>query len=417
MKPIEKITLQPWMSGAETQAVFKALAAGGGETRFVGGCVRDALLNRHARDEIDLATSLLPEEATRRLEAAGIKVVPTGIEHGTVTAVANHRVFEITTLRRDVETDGRHAKVAFTDDWQADAARRDFTMNALSCRAGGEVYDYFEGIKDLRQGRVRFVGDATQRIQEDVLRLLRFYRFVAHYGRGTPDAAARAACRAMAGQLSTLSGERLRNETLKLLRAPSPHDTLVLMHNDRVLANYLPEVTEISRLSRLVAIERRWGERVRAGDPVRRLAVLLKDPALAPVVATRLRFSNKDRERLEALKAPEPRFVPPSDERAVRRECYRLGPERLVDRALLHWANDGNPDNVALERILDVIESWEPRTMPIKGDDVLALGVPTGEAVGSLLRLIEDWWINEDFRPGRDELLARLKQLIGRRVA
>ncbi len=415
MKPVEKITPQSWMTAPETLAVVQALTKEGAEARFVGGCVRDAVLGRAVKD-INIATPLVPEEATRLLEAGGLKVVPTGIAHGTVTAVSAHRPFEITTLRRDVETDGRHAKVAFTDDWQADAARRDFTMNALSCRPTGEVYDYFGGLKDLRQGHVRFVGDALERLREDVLRLLRFYRFVAHYGRGQPDAASRAACRMMVDQLPTLSGERLRDETLKLLTAHAPHDVLVLMHNDRVLAAYLPEATDIARLSRLVTIERRWAERVRAGDPVRRLAILLRDPDAAEPVATRLRFSNKDRDRLVTLRAPVP-FTPPLDERAIRRECYRLGPELLIDRALLHWAVGGNPDNAAIERILDACEAWEPVSLPVRGDDVLALGVPTGEAVGSLLRLIEDWWIERDFKPGREETLIRLKQVIGPRAA
>jgi poly(A) polymerase len=415
MKPVEKITPQPWMAASETRQVIEALTKEGAEARFVGGCVRDAVLGRPVKD-VDIATPLVPEEATRLLEAAGLKVVPTGIAHGTVTAVSAHRPYEITTLRRDVETDGRHAKVAFTDDWQGDAARRDFTMNALSCRPTGELYDYFGGLKDLRQGRVRFVGDAKERIREDVLRLLRFYRFLAHYGRGAPDAAARTACRDMATQLPSLSAERLRDETLKLLKAPSPHDVLVLMHNDKVLAAYLPEATDIQKLSRLVTIERRWGERVRMGDPVRRLAMLLRDPGKAGEVATRLRFSNKDRERLEALRAPMP-FAPPLDERSIRRECYRLGPELLIDRTLLFWAVEGNPDNAALERMLDAVEAWEPLALPVKGDDVLALGVPTGEAVGTALRQIEEWWIGEDFKPGRDEALARLKQVIGPRAA
>jgi poly(A) polymerase len=416
MKPADKIMPQPWMMAAETKQVVEALAAEGAEARFVGGCVRDAVLGRPVKD-VDIATPLVPAEVTRLLEAAGIKVVPTGIGHGTVTAVVAHRPYEITTLRRDVETYGRRAKVAFTDDWQADAARRDFTMNALSCRANGEIFDYFGGLKDLRRGRVRFVGDAQARIREDVLRLLRFYRFVAHYGRGTPDPAARAACRAMAGQLAGLSAERLRDETLKLLGAPSPHDVLVLMHNDRVLAAYLPEATEIEALSRLVALERRWGTRVRAGEPVRRLTILLRDPSQAVPVATRLRFSTKDRDRLETLRAPAPQFAPPMDERAVRRECYRLGAELLVDKTLLYWATRGAPDNAALERILDVVEAWEPVALPVKGDDVLALGVPTGEAVGSALRQVEEWWIGEDFRPGRQETLARLRQVIGSRAA
>jgi len=415
MKPVEKITPQPWMTTAESRQVVELLSGEGAEARFVGGCVRDAVIGRTVRD-VDVATTLVPEEVTKRLEAAGIKVVPTGIAHGTVTAVIGHRPYEITTLRRDVETDGRRAKVAFTDDWQADAARRDFTMNALSCRPAGEVFDYFGGLQDLRRGRVRFVGDPVERIREDVLRLLRFYRFLAHYGRGTPDADARTACRALADKLPELSAERLRDETLKLLTAPSPHDTLVLMHNDRVLAAYLPEAIEIQRLSRLVAIERRWGERVRAGDAIRRLALLLRRPDDAAPVGTRLRLSNKDRERLETLRADEA-FAPPLDELAIRRECYRLGPELLIDRALLHWANAGAPDNAALVRILDGAEAWGPLSLPVKGDDVLALGIPAGEAVGAALKQVEDWWIGEDFRPKREAALAYLKQVAGPRAA
>jgi poly(A) polymerase len=413
VKPIEKITPQPWMTASESRHVIEALTGGGGEARFVGGCVRDTVVGRTVRD-VDVATTLVPEEATKRLEAAGVKVVPTGIAHGTVTAVVGGRPYEITTLRRDVETDGRRAKVAFTDDWQADAARRDFTMNALSCRITGELYDYFGGLEDLRRGRVRFVGEPVERIREDVLRLLRFYRFLAHYGRGTPDAPARTACRAMADKLPDLSAERLRDETLKLLTAYAPHDTLVLMHNDRVLAAYLMEATEIQSLSRLVAIERRWGERVRAGDPIRRLALLLRRPEDTKTVATRLKLSNKDRDRLIALRA-DPAFAPPADGRAARRDCHRLGPELLIDRVLLHAATaGGTPDNAAILRILDEAEAWEPKTFPVKGDDVLAAGVPHGEGIGTALRELEDRWVAEDFATDRATLLLRLKEIAAR---
>jgi len=416
MKPVEKITPQPWMNSSESRQVIEALTGGGGEARFVGGCVRDAVIGRTVRD-VDVATPLLPEDATKRLEAAGIKVVPTGIAHGTITAVVGHRPYEITTLRRDVETDGRRAKVAFTDDWQADAARRDFTMNALSCRMTGELYDYFGGLEDLRRGRVRFVGEPVERIREDVLRLLRFYRFLAHYGRGKPDASARTACRAMADKLPDLSAERLRDETLKLLTAYAPHDTLVLMHNDRVLAAYLMEATEIQSLSRLVAIDRRWGARVRAGDPIRRLALLLRRPDDAKTVGTRLKLSNKDRDRLIALRA-DPAFAPPADARAVRRDCYRHGPEMLIDRVLLHAAAaGGTPDNDAILRILDEAEDWEPKSLPVNGDDVLALGVPHGSGVGAALREVEDWWVDADFVPDRAAALARLKEVVARRGA
>src|SRR6202043_3407136 len=220
-QPAERMVPQPWMGEAATRAVLRALGAEGGAARFVGGCVRDALLGR-AIGDIDIATPLAPEEVMRRLEAAAIKAVPTGIAHGTVTAVVPPRHFEITTLRRDVETFGRHARVAFTDDLAADAARRDFTMNALFLDADGNLFDPMGGLPDLRAGRVRFVGNAETRIREDVLRLLRFYRFHAHYGSGEADTAARAACRDLAHLLPTLSGERVAAETLKLLAAPDP---------------------------------------------------------------------------------------------------------------------------------------------------------------------------------------------------
>src|SRR5665213_1315156 len=238
------ITSLPWMSEAATRAVMAAL--GDGNARFVGGCVRDALLGRPVLD-IDIATKLPPDEVTRRLEAAGIRAVPTGLAHGTVTAVLKPRHFEITTLRRDVETFGRHARVAFTDDWAEDAGRRDFTMNALYLGADGAVFDPIGGLADLRTGYVRFVGDAGRRIDEDVLRLLRFYRFYAHYGKGEADEAARDAARERAPLLPSLSAERVAAEMLKLLAAPDPLPVLALMREDGVLAQMLPEATAFDR--------------------------------------------------------------------------------------------------------------------------------------------------------------------------
>ena len=226
------------MTAPATRAVTEALSAEGATVRFVGGCVRDAVLGRDAKD-VDIATPDPPETVIALLEAAGLKAVPTGIAHGTVTAVADGTPFEVTTLRHDVETDGRHAKVAFTDDWVADAARRDFTLNALYCDADGALYDPVGGIEDARRGRVRFVGDARARIEEDALRLLRFFRFHAHYGRGEADATALAACRELAPLLANLSGERLRDETLKLLAAPESAPVVALMIDMGVSVNSL----------------------------------------------------------------------------------------------------------------------------------------------------------------------------------
>src|SRR5262245_47817325 len=338
MQPADRLDPQPWMTAPETVAVMAALSAAGGEARFVGGCVRDALLGRKVRD-IDIATHEPPERVMNLLKRAGIKAIPTGIKHGTVTAVVGVRHFEITTLRRDVETYGRHAKVEYTDDWQADAARRDFTMNALFCGADGTLYDPFGGHADLRAQRVRFVGDAESRIREDVLRLLRFFRFHAHYGKPPPDAAALAACRELAPLLPTLSGERICGETLKLLSAPQPADAIALMQEDGVLAHFLPEATQAGRLRALVAIEGvSPRDLVPRADPIRRLAALLDgSEASALAVAMRVRFSNVERDRLIGL-AGDLEPSPALDAPARRRLIYRLGPARYRDRVLIAWA-------------------------------------------------------------------------------
>ena len=292
---MEYLPPQPWMSAPATRAVIGALTAGGSEVRFVGGCVRDGLLGRAVTD-IDIATPDGPARVIELLEAAGLKAVPTGIEYGTVTAVALHHPFEITTLRRDVENYGRRAKVTFTDDWTADAARRDFTFNALSCAPDGKLYDPFGGIADLQGRRVRFVGEAMARIREDVLRLLRFFRFYAHYGAPPPDGDALGAARAMAPLLPTLSGERIAGETLKLLAATDPAAVMTLMRDHVVLMHFLPEAERLDRLARLVAIETKLGL---VAAPARRLAAALAGgEGCARAVAGRLRLSNTLRDRI-----------------------------------------------------------------------------------------------------------------------
>jgi poly(A) polymerase len=267
---VAKLPTQAWMTAPETSAVIKALTAEGAEVRFVGGCVRDAALGRAVAD-VDIATRDRPEVVSALLEAARLKVVPTGLKHGTVTAVVKGHHFEITTLRRDVETFGRHARVEFTDDWAADAARRDFTMNAMFLSVDGTLYDPFGGLADLEAGHVRFVGDARQRIEEDVLRLLRFFRFHARYGRGAPDADGLAACRALAHLVPTLSAERVRDETLKLLKAPAPADVLRLMAREDILGRYLAEARNFDRLAALVQLVPEHA----APDALRRLAAVL----------------------------------------------------------------------------------------------------------------------------------------------
>ncbi len=408
-KPVEsKIESQPWMTAPETRKVLEALTARGARVRFVGGCVRDALLGRPVKD-VDIATHDDPVTVMKLLEAAGIHAIPTGIAHGTVTAVIGKEHFEITTLREDIETDGRRAKVAFTDDWKADAARRDFTFNAIFCTPDGTIFDPFGGIEDLKAGRVRFVGDAETRIREDVLRLLRFFRFHAHYGKGETDGQAVAACRKLAHLLPTLSGERVGAEILRLLAADDPVPALALMRAEGVLAQVLPEAQNLARLAGLVAIERGYRET----DALRRLAAMLTVAvAGAQAVAKRLRLSNAEAERLVALAAPASPVTATNEAKIQRRELYRLGAARYRDLTLIAWAQTtGHTDDSVYGSMVAAAESWQTIALPIKGRDVLALGVENGPEVGRLLKAIEAWWIENDFKPDREACLAKLKSL------
>ena len=411
-----KLPVQPWMTAPETKAVIGALTAGGAEVRFVGGCVRDSAIGRPVTD-IDIATHDLPETVTALLEAARLKAVPTGLKHGTVTAVVKRHHFEITTLRRDVETFGRHARVEFTDDLAADAARRDFTMNAMFLGVDGTFYDPFDGLADLKAGRVRFVGDARQRITEDVLRLMRFFRFHARYGRGAPDAEGLAACRALAHLLPTLSAERVRDETLKLLKAPAPADVLRLMAREHILARYLAEARNFDRLAALTELP---PER-ETPDGLRRLAAVLDvDGAGARAVGARLRLSNAEIKRLGAMLDRLPKFTLPADARALRRTLYALGADLYRDRVLLLWAEArarGSADDAPFVQHLQDAASWQRPVLPVKGPDVMALGVPRGPKVGRLLKQVELWWIDGDFRATREETLARLRALVAEPAA
>ncbi len=415
MTPAGKIEPQDWMMAPETQAVLAALGAEGAELRFVGGCVRDAVAGRPVKD-VDLATPDPPERVTALLENAGIKAVPTGLEHGTVTAVSGGRPYEVTTLRVDVETYGRRARVAYTDDWQADAARRDLTINALSCAPDGTLYDPFGGLTDLRDGRVRFVGDPRQRIREDYLRLLRFFRFHAHYGQGAPDPEGLAAATELAAEATDLSGERIRDELLKLLAADDPLPVLELMHAHGVLRTFLPEAASTAAVMALLTVEPHGD----GPDSLRRLAALLEpDLKAAKAVAKRLRLSRAERERLGRLllaggsSGPAVRVGLPEDR--LRVALYRLGTEAARDGLLLDWARrpeDARPKlRKDLKTGLAVVAAWQPMSFPLKGRDAVALGIPPGPGVGALLAEIEAWWIAEDFRPDRPACLARLREM------
>jgi poly(A) polymerase len=403
--PAGRVAPQDWMTAAATVTVMAALNRAGGTARFVGGAVRDALIGRAVTD-VDLATDLKPEAVTARLQAAGVEVIPTGLKHGTVTAVTGKRHFEITTLRVDVETFGRHARVAFGGDWQADAERRDFTLNALYLDTDGTLYDPTGGRPDLEAGRIRFVGDPATRIAEDYLRVLRFFRFQAHLGRVPPDDAALQACRAAAPQLASLSAERIRGELLKLLAAPDPAPTVRLMLELGIFVPILPEAVRLDRLAAMVTAERVLGE---PPAPPRRLAALLEtdDPRS---VADRLRLSNAEIERLaDTLDAP-PLPRPDMAAADVRAEIYRRGATRFIDRTLL--AATAPPEPTAFAAVLTIARAFVKPKLPVAGRDLVALGVPKGPAVGRLLRQVEEHWIGGDFSEGRDTLLAWAKTLV-----
>jgi poly(A) polymerase len=401
MKPDLQRLPQPWMTEGPAARVVRALTAEGDAARFVGGCVRDALVGRPIRD-IDIATPLSPQRVTALLEKAGLKAVPTGIEHGTVTAVADKTGVEVTTLRLDVETDGRRAKVAFTDDWQADAARRDLTINALFADADGKVHDYFGGLEDLAAGRVRFVGDPAQRIMEDYLRLLRFFRFHADYATGALDDAAVRAAKELAPNLKSLSGERLRQETLRLLIARRGPEVWAEMLSLGIVQHYLPWATSLDRLRAAAELEHRHGL---APDPVRRLAALTMT-GCGREVAERLKLSRAEGDRIIALGAAREPFDA-SNVHAVHRQIYAWDNDGARDRLLLDWVDriDGASGAMALAEI----ERWPRPRFPLKGADVVKLGIPEGPRVGELLGEVERWWIDQDFRPDRAACLTHAR--------
>ncbi len=399
-----------WMREAETRAVLDALTKNGGAARFVGGAVRNALLGRAVAD-IDIATPLVPEEVVRRLTAAGIAAHPTGIEHGTITAVANAKPFEVTTLRRDVATDGRHATVAYTEDWAEDARRRDFTINALYASPDGELFDCVGGLADLEAGRVRFVGDAVTRIREDYLRILRLFRFHAWYGKGDIDAdALRAAVSEKAG-LARLSAERVQKELLRLLETEDPASMLRVMAATGILSEILPGTLDIARLARLASID---AANFFSPDPVLRLAALLPgETAQAGAVADRLKLSNADRARLEDLAGGREKIASYLSVREVRKLLYRLGHQRFRDRARLAWASDPKSSSAVQWRaLLALADAWERPHFPLTGRDVMAAGVTQGPLVGRILGEVEDWWVDSDFTQDEFSLAERLKAVV-----
>ncbi len=384
-----------WLKEGALARVLAALDRDGEEARVVGGAVRNALLREPVGD-IDIATTALPQEVVRRAEAAGFKAVPTGIEHGTVTVVVDKRPFEVTTLREDVETYGRHAKVDFGRDWQKDAERRDFTMNALFLARDGTIHDHVGGLADLAARRVRFIGEPSQRIAEDYLRILRFFRFHAAYGEGAPDPAGLHACIVARAGLHHLSRERVRMEMLKLMVARHVVPTLAVMTEAGLLVTVLGGVPLLASLSNLIKLE---AALALGADPTRRLGALgvhlVED---AERLRERLRLANAEHERLCSMADSWWRVKPAEGEQAARALLYRLKPDKYTDRVLLAWSRSpaGAADK-AWREFATLPQRWTAPAFPLKAADFIARGVAKGPALGAALRAAEEAWIAAGF--------------------
>ncbi len=403
MSAAAKLGDAAWLKSGEVAALLAALNRDGEEARVVGGAVRNQLL-RMPVEEIDVATTALPQEVVRRVEAAGWTAVPTGIAHGTVTVVIHSRPFEVTTLREDVETFGRKARVRFGRDWRCDAARRDFTINALSASADGEVFDYVGGLADLAARRVRFIGDPQQRIAEDYLRILRFFRFHARFAQGGPDPAGLAACIKERAGLEALSRERVRNELVKLLVAAGAAPTLAVMAESGLLGPVLGGVPYTGSFAKMVEIESALGV---APDPMRRLGaigVMVREDAQR--LSARLRLSNAETERLLALDGWW-RVTPALSAQAGHTLLYELGPQSFTDRVLLAWARaqEGAAD-ASWRAFAGLPQHWTAPEFPLKSADFTRRGVPAGPALGSALQAARKAWIAADFPGDRATLQA-----------
>ena len=405
MTPIDPIS-PSWLSGEGTQAVMAALdAARPGGSRFVGGCVRNVFRGTtQDDDDIDIATQLEPPATMAAMEAAGIRALPTGIDHGTITAIYKGRPFEITTLRRDVETDGRRAVVAFTEDWAEDAARRDFRLNALYADLNGRVFEPIaEGVADALSGRVIFIGDADERLREDYLRILRFFRFNAWYGE-TIDPDGLAACSRQMQGLDKIAAERIWKELKKLLAAPDPSAAVLAMEESGVLEQVLPGA-EAGGLVALCEAEKRAGL---GADPMRRVMALLpRRGREVDAMAARLKLSNEEHRRLSAWASAGMDHVEGLAPQDLHAAIYAYGPEAVADRAVLEAAQTERID--ALAARLDAITGWKRPVFPVGGDDAMAAGL-SGPEVGQALRRAEAAWIDSDFTLGRADLLTRLKR-------
>ncbi len=406
--PLELSSLKGarWLEREETRAVFDALQGQGTETRAVGGAVRNTLLGLPVT-EIDLATTAVPEQVMALAAKAGLKAVPTGIDHGTVTVVAAGVPFEVTTLRRDVETFGRHARIAFTEDWEEDACRRDFTLNALYADRDGRLFDPLGGLADLVAGRVRFIGDAEERIREDYLRILRFFRFNAYYGKAPLDQAGLLAAVRLREGMAQLSAERVGAELRRILVAPRASGAVEALYDYGLLTGLLGGVPRLADFARLVGIEEALG---RAPEPALRLAVLavFVEEDVARLVA-RFRLSNAEQTVLTlAARATCDARAP--DEAEARLALYRLGADAFRSSILICWARSGAvPDDREWRGVLALPERWQAPIFPLRGADIMALGEAKGPEIGETLRRLEAEWVAGGFAETREQLLAKAR--------
>ena len=413
---VDRLPPNSWMDAPSARAVVAALEAAGGRgcARFVGGCVRDTLLGRGDQvSDVDIATPLTPPQVVATLEAAGLRAVPTGIAHGTITAIADHKPYEITTLRRDVETDGRRAVVAFTTDWAEDAQRRDFRLNALYADPDGVIHDPTGGgLADVEARRIVFVGDPETRIREDYLRILRFFRFLARVGDAAQaDAEGLEACARLRDGVATLSGERIQQEMFKLLGSPDPVPAARLMDQSGVLQAAVEGACDVDRLEALVGLQNRLGE---VGDPLLRLAALLPETGDVAAVASRLRLSGADRLRLLALRQAgggSRNLTAAFTIRDLRRWLYTFNRQTLDDRIRLDLAATPPGLDVEDKGLLAAVRDWSSPPFPVTGEEIKALGVPEGPKVGAVRRALLQWWIDGDFTATKADALAKLERL------
>ena len=421
MTQTEKVVLPAAMMGPEVHQIFDRLEAGGATVRFVGGCIRDLLIGRSIADiaDYDLATDATPSRVIELLEGNVLKVVPIGFEHGTILAVCRTKSFHITTLREDISTNGRHALVRFTEDWAKDAQRRDFTINALSANREGTLYDYVGGVSDLREGRIKFVGSPTERIEEDYLRILRFFRFYAIYGKTVVDRNTLDACRASVSKVQELSGERIWHELKLILKAHKLDPTFTLMRDIGLLQSLLPADCSIDHLFALARVEATLSV---PADAIRRLVALARiGPRDVADLTSGLKLSNAEARRIKKLCSLRGASQPDMDRLVLSSIMYRSGEKTFRDSILLDWADQ--KVQTPLEAIhlqqrwrktWDCAAIWVRPQFLLKGEDILEYGVEQGPRVGEILSEVEQWWVNQEFRPDRKACLKKVRTFVKR---